>query len=68
MIIKSNSVPNFFFENPVKTKPKFQKRNSFLFTKPKIMSYGEFLRTNKNTTRSERQNAIRRFYDTVFNG
>lgn len=62
MLIKSNSVPNFLFEIP---KPS-QKRNSFSFSKPKIVSYGEFVRTNKNSTKLERINAIKNFYDRLF--
>lgn len=62
MIIKSNSVPNFLYENY-----KQKKTNFSLTNKPKIVSYSEFLKNNKNSTKKERQNAIKRFYDSLLN-
>lgn len=61
-MIKSNSVPNFLFEKP---NSNIQRRLT-LSLKPKIVSYGEFIRNNKNATKNERINAIKHFYDMLF--
>jgi hypothetical protein len=63
MLVKSNSVPNFLFEKANST----IYRKYSLTLKPKIISYGEFLMTNKNSTRIERKNVIKQFYDMLFN-
>jgi hypothetical protein len=62
MLVKSNSVPNFLFEKPVSTR-----RYSLVLTnKKKIVSYGEFIKNNPNSTKSERRQAIKSFYDMLF--
>jgi hypothetical protein len=62
MLVKSNSVPNFLFEKPVSTR-----RYSLVLTnKKKIVSYGEFIKNNPNSTKIERREAIKSFYDILF--
>jgi len=62
MLVKSNSVPNFLFEKPVSTR-----RYSLVLTnKKKIESYGEFIKNNPNSTKIERREAIKSFYDILF--
>ena len=61
MLVKSNSVPNFLFETP-KIKQYTLKLNNNI---PKIMPYSEFLKHNPNATKSERRNAIKKFYDAL---
>jgi hypothetical protein len=63
MLVKSNSVPNFLFE---KTNSTIYRKHS-LTLKPKIVSYGEFVMNNKNSTKIERRNVIKQFYDMLFN-
>jgi hypothetical protein len=59
MIKKSNSVPNFLFETP-KAKNYIMKLNLL-----KIIPYSEFIKKNPNSTKIERQNAIKNFYDNL---
>jgi hypothetical protein len=62
MLVKSNSVPNFLFEKPVSTR-----RYSLVLTnKKKIVSYGEFIKNNPNSTKIERREAIKSFYEILF--
>ena len=69
MIVKSNSVPNFLFENsninnPIsKAKPiQYKFKLTFL---PKIISYSEFIRMNPKATKTERREAIKTFYTNL---
>ena len=61
MIKKSNSVPNFLFEKP---KPN---QYTMKLSIPKIIPYSEFIRSNPNATKKERQNAIKNFYSSLLN-
>ena len=60
MLVKSNSVPNFLFEEPQKKQYKLR-----LLNLPKLVSYGEFLKTNPKATKEERREAIRTFYEML---
>lgn len=61
MLVKSNSVPNFLFEMPKKKQYTLKLNNNI----PKIIPYSEFLKNNPKATKSERQNAIKNFYDML---
>ena len=62
MLVKSNSAPNFLFEKPVSTS-----RYSLVLTnKKKIVSYGEFIKNNPSSTKSQRKQAIKSFYELLF--
>lgn len=60
MLVKSNSLPNFLFEEPQKKQYTLK-----LLSLPKLVSYGEFLKNNPKATKQERREAIRTFYEML---
>ena len=66
MLVKSNSVPNFLFETP-KQKSQSQYMLKLSNKLPKIIPYSEFLKNNPKATKTQRQQAIATFYNTLLN-
>lgn len=56
MIVKSNSVPNFLFENPIQNT---KRKKNKITNRQKVLSSGE-------TTKKDKNDIIKAFYDIVF--